>query len=249
MPQLRQNQATNAEIADSHWKSLYKFGGAAALITVVIMPIQIIVYIASPPPSTAIGFFTLFQNNSFLGLLALDLLLIIDQVLYVPIILALYATLRRANEFFMTIALTLGIVGIGAYFASNTAFNMLYLSDQYATATTDAQRSMLLAAGQSMLAIYNGTAFKLSYVFQAVAGITISVVMLWSNIFSRVTAYVGILAGVIAFGLFIPKIGIFISIFSILFYEIWYILIARKLLQLGRTVSKEELNPIGGISQ
>ena len=184
------------------------------------MPIQIIVYIASPPPSTAMGFFTLFQNNSLLGLLALDLLLIVDQVLYVPIILALYVTLRRTNESFMAIALTLGIVGIAAYFASNTAFNMLSLSDQYAAATTDAQRSMLLAAGQAMLAIYNGTAFQLSYVFQAVAGIITSAVMLRSNIFSKVTACVGILAGVIAFGLFVPKIGIFISIFSILFYEI-----------------------------
>ena len=166
------------------------------------------------------GFFTLFQNNSLLGLLALDLLLIVDQVLYVPIILALYVTLRRTNESFMAIALTLGIVGIAAYFASNTAFNMLSLSDQYAAATTDAQRSMLLAAGQAMLAIYNGTAFQLSYVFQAVAGIITSAVMLRSNIFSKVTACVGILAGVIAFGLFVPKIGIFISIFSILFYEI-----------------------------
>jgi len=249
MSQLKQNQAIDTKIVDSNLKSLYKFGGAAALITAVIMPIQIIVYIAFPPPNTAMDFFTLFQNNSFLGLLALDLLLIVDQVLYVPIILALYATLRRANESFMAIALILGIVGIAAYFASNTAFNMLSLSDQYAAATTDAQRSMLLAAGQAMLAIYNGTAFQLSYVFQAVAGIIISAVMLWSNIFSRVTAYVGILGGIIAFGLFVPKIGIFISIFSILFYEIWYILIARKLLQLWRSVSKVEPNRIGGISQ
>jgi hypothetical protein len=233
MFQFKQNLPDDTETSDSNWKSLYKLGGAAALITAVIMPIQIIVYIIFPPPSTVIGFFTLFQNNSLLGLLALDLLLIVDQILYVPIILALYVVLRRTNESFMAIALIFGIVGLAAYFASNTVFEMLSLSNQYAVATTDAHRSMLLAAGQVMLAIYEGTAFRLSYVFQASAGIIISTVMLRSNIFSKVTAYAGILAGVIAFGIFVPKIGIFISIFSILFYEIWYILIARRLFRLG----------------
>jgi len=239
MSLFEQNLLNDAESVDSNGKSLYKIGGAAALITAVIMPIQIIVYIAFPPPSTVLGFFTLFQNNVLLGLLALDLLIIVDLVLLVPIILALYAALRRTNEPFTAIASTFGIVGVAVYFSSNTAFEMLSLSNQYAVATTEAQRSMLLSAGQAMLAIYGGTSFQLSYVFQAVYGIIISAVMLRSKIFSKVTAYVGILAGVIAFGLFVPKIGIFISIFSILFYEIWYILIARRLFQLGQSVLKE----------
>jgi len=159
------------------------------------------------------------------------------------------AALRRTNEYFTAITLTLGIIGIAAYFSSNTAFEMLYLSNQYAVAITEAQRSMLLAAGQAMLAIYGGTSFQLCYVLQAVYGIIILAVMLQSKIFSKVTAYVGILAGMIAFGLFVPKIGIFISIFSILFYETWYILIAQRLFQLGQSISKEEANRIGGISQ
>jgi len=232
MVQFKENLLNDSETSDSNFKSLYKAGGAAALITAMIMPLQIIIYIAFPPPSTVIGFFTLFQNNSLLGLLALDFLIIVDQILLVPIILALYAALRRANESFMAIALTIYIVGIATYFTSNTVFEMLSLSNQYAGATTDAQRSMLLAAGQVMLAIYEGTAFSLSYVLLAFGGIIISAVMLRSNIFGKVTAYAGILAGAIALGIFVPKIGIFISIFSILFYEIWYILIARRLFQL-----------------
>ncbi len=230
---FEQNQLNDSETSDSNFKNLYKLGGAAALITAVIMPVQIIIYISFPPPSTVIGFFTLFQDNSLLGLLALDLLIIVDQILLIPIILALYAALRRANESFMAIALTIYIVGIVTYFTSNTVLEMLSLSSQYAAATTESQRSLLLAAGQVMLSIYEGTAFSLSYILLAFGGIIISAVMLRSNIFSKVTAYSGILAGVIALGLFVPKIGIFISIFSILFYEIWYILIARKLFQLG----------------
>jgi fumarate reductase subunit D len=230
---FKQNHLNDSETSDSNFNNLYQIGGAAALITALIMPVQIIIYIIFPPPSNVIGFFMLFQENSLLGLLALDLLIIVDQILLVPIILALYAALRRANESFMAIALTIYIVGIVTYFTSNTVLEMLSLSNQYAAATTESQRLMLLAAGHVMLAIYEGTAFSLSYILLAFAGIIISAVMLRSNIFSKVTAYSGILAGVIALGLFVPKIGIFISIFSILFYEIWYILISRRLFQLG----------------
>jgi hypothetical protein len=116
---------------------------------------------------------------------------------------------------------------------------MLSLSDQYAAATTDGQRDLLLAAGQAMLAIYNGTAFHVSYVIGAVAFLVIAVVMLRSTEFSKATAYLGIAANVIALGLYVPAIGIYISIFSVLFLFIWYILIARKLLELGRDGPEE----------
>ena len=42
---------TNAETADSAWKSLYRVGGTAALIQVVLIPIQIIVFIAGRIPA------------------------------------------------------------------------------------------------------------------------------------------------------------------------------------------------------
>ncbi len=224
----------------TNWKSLYRVGGAAALIIVVLYVIQIIVFVASPPPSTVIGYFTLFHKNALLGLLDLDLLSIADYVLFVPMFLALYAALRRASPSFMAIATTLALVGIAVYFASNTAFEMLSLSNQYAAATTDAQRSLTLAAGQAMLAIYQGTAFNVSYVLLSVAPLIISVVMLRSNVFGKVTAYVGILASAIGLGFFVPVIGVFLSLISVVGLLIWYILIARRLFQLGQGGLNEE---------
>ena len=149
--------------------------------------------IRRPPRSTLFPYTTLFrsQKNWFLGLLSLDLLYILNSALLSIIYLALYIALKRISESLMAIALTLGLVGIAAYFPSNTAFEMLSLSNQYAAATTDAQRTILLAAGQAMLAIYTGTAFNVYYVMNAIALLIISVVMLRGNIFSRVTAYVG----------------------------------------------------------
>ena len=62
-----------SETADSGWKGLYRVGGTAALLMAVFIPIQFIIFVALPPPSTAIGWFTLFQNNRLLGLLDMDL--------------------------------------------------------------------------------------------------------------------------------------------------------------------------------
>jgi len=208
MLQLKLNQVTDAETADSRWNWLYKIGGAAVLISVVLIPITIIVYIAWPPPSTAIDSFTLFQNNRLAGLMSLDLMYLVGNVLAIPILLALYVALRRASESFMAIATALGFMGIVALFASRPAFDMLYLSDQYAAATTDAQRSMFLAAGEAMLAIFNGTAFQMHYVLGSVALLTSSVVMLRSSIFSKATAYVGIIANVLVFERNLPVLSV-----------------------------------------
>ena len=143
--------ASRAESTEFAWKPLYRVGGAAALIVVLLYLIQIIVLVVSPPPDTVIGYFTLFHRNALLGLLDLDLLSIADYALFVPLFLALYIALRRVSPSFMAIATALGLVGIATYFASNTAFEMLSLSNQYAAATTDAQRSFVrgLRAGDA----------------------------------------------------------------------------------------------------
>jgi hypothetical protein len=86
------------------------------------------------------------------------LLNVFDMVNYALVglmFLALYGALRRANQSAMVVATASGLVGIAVTFASNQAFSMLSLSNQYAAATTEGQRSMLLAAGEGLLAINN----------------------------------------------------------------------------------------------
>jgi hypothetical protein len=230
----RRADESKVETEASAWKSLYRVGGTAALIMAVFIPIQILIFVVWPPPSTVIGWFTLFQNNRLLGLLDMDLLLIVDQVLVALVLLALYVALRRASQSWMAIAFTAGLLGIAAYFASTAAFEMLSLSDQYAAATTEAQRSMFLAAGQAMLAVYQGTAFDVGYVLEGIALLIIAVVMLRSTLFSKRTAYVGILMGVMSL---VPPtagtMGLLFSLGSLAPLEIWDILIARRLFQLG----------------
>ena len=239
------NQFTDPETVDSAWKILYRVGGAAALIAAVLLPVEVVVFAVWGQPSTVVDAFALFHNNRLLGLLEFDLLGIVIYILLVPTQLALYAALRRTSTSFMAIGTIFFFVGIVVFFASNTNFCMLYLSDQYVAATTDAQMSMYLAAGQAMFTIFNVIAFGFSDVVVSAALLIVAAVMLRSNIFSRATAYAGILANVLAVGsitLFMPTIGGILSLISVVFLVMWYALIARRLFQLGRGVTREEVN-------
>ncbi len=233
------------ETTEFTWKPLYTVGAVAALVEIAIIVIQAPIFILYPQPTTVMGHFTQFQSNKLLGLLDLDLMLILGEAFSVLILLALYAALRRASPSLMTIALTLGLGGIALFFAVNPTFSMLYLSDQYAAATTDAQRAAFLTAGEALWANYNGTAFDLFFVLGGVADLIIAAVMLRSGVFSKMTAYVGILIGVM---LLVPgsasvgTIGVVFSTIVILPSAIWYILIARRLFTLAQGVSKEEAN-------
>ena len=92
--------------------------------------------------------------------------------------------------------------------------------------------------------------FNVYYVMNAIALLIISVVMLRSNIFSRVTAYVGLLAGVLMIvSSTAGTIGLIFALASLVPWALFSVLIARRLFQLGWEASKKEVDRIGGISQ
>jgi hypothetical protein len=188
---------------------------------------------------TVIDWFTLLQSHWFLGLRNLGLLNIIGAALLAPTFFAFYSALRRDNEAYGAFGTILFFVGVAVYLASNRAFSMLSLSGQYASATTDAQRSLLIAAGQAMLAEGQTRAGIPLIEF---ACLVISAVMLRGKVFSKATAYAGILGNVLLMVFeiilaFVPPsldAGMVIAVGGGLSIMIWYLLVGRRLLQLGR---------------
>ncbi len=249
------SQVTHADTPPAAWKRLYRVGGLAALMAGVFfrrnIAAEIGLFIQREPPAGVAEWFALLQGNRLLALAYLNVFDLVNYVLLGLMFLALYAALVRVARSAVLIATALGLTGIAVALASNTAFSMLSLSDQYATATTETQRTTLLAAGQAMLALnrfstpgaHPGAAGTVSLLLVAVASIVISVVMLRSAAFNRVTAYVGILAGALdvayciayAFApgldsellavLFIPAAGLFLMI--------WHIMVGWRLYRLG----------------
>jgi hypothetical protein len=207
--------------------------GICAIIVLILIPFQISIYLLLPPPLTVPDIFALFQNSWLRGLINTDLFMMISNILMIHIYLAIYTKIKNAGKSITLIALVLGLVGIAAYMTSNISFEMLSLSGQYASANTDMQRTVLLGAGQALLAHYQGTAFNVYYVLNTITFLLFSIVMIRSSIFSKATAYWGFITAAL---MIIPAsagmIGIIFSLLSLIPTMVWLILIIRRLLQL-----------------
>jgi hypothetical protein len=238
---------------DTSWRWLYWVGGVGILIAVVVFrrhfgaEVTLLMdmgIVGLKPPSSAFDWFALLQDNVVLGLILLDLFDIVNYVLVGLMFLALYGALRRANQSAMIVATACDLVGVAVYLASNQAFAMLALSSQYAAAATDVQRAAFLAAGEALLAIHDPGGIHLGLFLVALAGLIASVVMLRSHVFGKVTATVGMVANSLVLGYFVvvafaPAIAPLFPSISAPFRLIWYVLIARRLFQLGRGAPEE----------
>jgi hypothetical protein len=217
-----------------NWNKLLKFGGVAAIIIVLLIPLQITIFAVFPPPADPLGFYELFHQHWLLGLLSLDLLYIINNIIIIFVYLGLFAALRKTNFALMLIALVVGLIGIAAYFASTVAFEMLSLSNQYFQASTFELKEQLLAAGQAMLVRYKGTSFDVYYVMNAVTLLIVSRVMFQDKTFSRSTAIWGLISGIL---MIIPStagtIGLIFSLLSLIPWIVFSIMIAKRLFNLS----------------
>ncbi|WP_224248132.1 hypothetical protein [Hyalangium gracile] len=222
---------------NTSWRPLYRAGAVAAIAVLALVPFQIAIYVLWPPPDTVEGWFALFRAHSFIALVDMDLLLMVDNVLLGLMFLALYVALREVSPTWMTVAVSAELVAITTYLGSNTAFELLALSKQYAAAATEQERLMALAAGQAMIATWQGSAFNVSYVLGAIVILITATVMLRSQVFGKATALTGLVFGALSV---VPasagKLGIVLSLLSLVPMWLWLLLIARRLFQLAHGV-------------
>lgn len=235
------------------WAGLYRTAAGAAAVTALAVVLGVAVFLAWPPATTAsvAEWFGHFQANWLRGMLDLDLLMLISNLTAIPLWVAAGVALCRTSTSLAALAAPLGLVGAATYFSSSRLFEMLALSSQYAAATNDAQRTMLEAAGQTMLTTYlgafaattgalpafwsfQGTAFNVSFVLSATAGILLSIAMLRSPAFGKLAGYVGMAGNAMAFGLFVPLAGIWLSALSLPLLLVWYLLLAHRFWRLAR---------------
>ena len=234
---------TKSGPVDSRWQNLCKLGGVAALVIAALLLGEIVVYAALPRASTVTEHLALFRENWFFGLLTMDLLGMICYLLFIPMVLSLYVTLRADGAALPAVATALFFVGIADFFATNTAFPLLSLSRQYAATSGDVEGAMFLAAGQTMLSLFNENAFLVSYVIVSAAWSLIGCAMLRCSLFGRITAYAGILAGaagIVAVVLEhvgatarIVSLAIALYFAAIVFLFLWVVLAGGRLYKLG----------------
>jgi hypothetical protein len=94
------------------WRTLSRAAAAAAAVTAVLIPIQIAVFIAYPYPKTVDGWYMLLQDKPLAGLIDLDLMLVVDNLLLVAIALAIYVTLKNIAPSVMAAATGLWLLAM-----------------------------------------------------------------------------------------------------------------------------------------
>jgi hypothetical protein len=228
-------QTSGAGLTNPDWNRLYRFGGLASLLMVAVVPIQIAVFALQPPPETAAGWFELFRKNALLGLLSFEFLFLLYGILSVPRSLALYFAVRKTDPMLSVVFLAVSMLSTVAVFTARPAFEMLHLSGQYASASTEVRRAAFLAAGEAMIAVWHGTAYWVCYFLGSINGLILAIVMWKGRLFGRAIPALRTVSSVLDFTLFIPVVGLFLSIGSALALMVFDILVGRRLLQLGRT--------------
>jgi hypothetical protein len=233
--------------------SLYRIGGVAALICALLYVVSLGVYVTAyrvaPPPATVLEWFKLFQTNPFTGLFFLGLADIVIMILWGPLALAIYDALGQSGKTWARVAIAFAFVGIAVYLATNTAFSMLSLSDKYAVAVSETDKTAILAAGQALISISEGTGGQYAGMpLVWLAGLILSVIMLRNNSFSKSIAWAGILglgllvasmpfAGYTTTGPTSTGVKVIIAVTYIgggLLSLAWYILVGLKLIKWGR---------------
>jgi len=208
--------------------SFYRVSFWASLAMLVLIPMQIIVFVLSPHPTTVQGWLELFNRSWVLGVIHFDGLYIINNIILAVIYVALFLLLVDEHPTLMILATLFGLLGIASYFASNKAVEMFFLSREYWSGKTNLPDEVFFASVQGLLLAWKGTAFDIYYILNGITLFLISSAMLKSHIFKSSIAIVGFIS---AFLMIIPSnfgaVGMVFSLLSLIPWYLFTIMIAR----------------------
>ena len=243
------------------WRSLQALGGIAAILAglvfrrwwsseLALMESLGIVHAAGAPfPTTPPEWFALIHLHPLRALVELNFFDLVNFVLVALMYLGLFSRLRQARTASTVLAMGLTLLGAALYLSSSQAANLFALGAQFSASTDDAQKQLLLAAGQSALVTGNpvgfGTGVFWSYMSLYLAGLLLSLGMLRDPSFARWTGVLGAVASSIGLGYFFtcafgPTLSILPAVLSAPCNLVWYVATGIALLRAPPVV------PLGG---
>lgn len=237
---------------DNQWKTIYRIGAVTTIIVLCGIILDMIAgsvtggNVAELPP-TAIERYDQFKENWLLGLYNMDLLNIVNQIILIPSIIALYAVHRNTNKPLALLSLVIFLVGTTIFVTSNTALTMLDLSHKYFGAVSDDQRLLYAAAGEAMLTkgSHGSLGVFIGFILPTLATALMSGVMLSGNFFSRTTSYFGLIGNslmviylvLVTFNPAVEKMAILFAMPGGLLSLAWMIMFTIKLFKLSKIQS------------
>jgi hypothetical protein len=231
---------------DPTGKWSYRVGGVSALALGISYIIMIALYVpAGTPPSSAEARLSYLAVNPTAWWAILGLSVLTD-FLFIPFALSLYVALKRLNRGAMLVAtacMGLFVVLDLAITWPNYA-SLIVLSGNYAAATTDAQRSAIVAAASYPSTVTESSLLAVYIIVVPGIGILITGLVMLKGIFRKSTAYLGVASGILsivsAVGPFFASfLGAIVIVASALL-TIWVLVVGYRLYRLGITRSPGE---------
>lgn len=185
----------NLAISDNH-SLAYELGAWSCVILMVYtLATILVVMLIGGPPQTVEECFNMLKENRIKGLLRLDILTMFVMPFYYVLFYALYTSLSNTNYTICRLSAIFVFAGVTIFLSAPSVFSYLRLSDAYWQATSDIERSQYYAAAESVLAsdIWNGTGARISGLLVQTGALALSILMLRSASFTKLTAYTGIL--------------------------------------------------------
>jgi hypothetical protein len=233
-------QKPDSVAADPGWKLLFRIGGIAPFFTLACYLAQLAAILAGGNfPADAAGWADLFQRNRVLGLLYLNALDSLSIAVLGLLFLALCAALWDSNRSLSAAGGFFALLGIPVFIIPRVLMLSLLPLIAQSGAADGSQQVVIETAMGFMQSIGMATPLTAGFFFLAVAGTVLSLAMLRTAAFGKVTAWVGIVAGlvtlaggicaVLGFGAAALLAGIHGAL-----WLVWWLLAGRKLWLLGR---------------
>lgn len=229
-----------------NYRSLYLTGAIATILVLCGIVADMVIGTITGGnivslPHTAIERFMQFRDHPLLGLYNLDLLNVINQIILIPGIVALYIAHRKTNEGNALLAIVLFLVGTAIFVTGNTALTMLDLSKKYFSAPED-QRLLIAAAGETMLAkgSHGNLGVFIGFFLPTAANLLMSYVMLKGNVFLKANAWTGLIGNffmliyiiLVTFSPALGKVALLIAMPGGLLIMAWMIMYIVRLIRL-----------------
>ena len=227
-----QKMMVHAVDPDGKW--LYRVGGISALVLGIAYIITIVLYaqVGAPPSGGEVWLkYLAGKTTEWWVILGLS---VFTDLLYVPVALALYLALKGVNRNAMLLATAF----VGLFIVLDLAVtwtnyaSLITLRGNYAAAANDAQRAAYIAAANYASAVL---ASRLEVVYSIVilsSGILLIGLVMLKGIFNKITAYVGLVTGVLGL---VSITGWNVAIImNALFATAWLLLVGYRLYRLGK---------------
>jgi hypothetical protein len=246
--------STSNSTSNAALRNIYSIGSVSAILKLVaILTFSVIIGVLGEKPETAAEYFAIYEISPLQAFFRGDFFVMLLIVFYLGTIPALFMALRRISPVWMGFASLFSLITVLGAIFSESSFSLLHLGKHYVTATSETHQAALIAAGEAIIAsdMWNNTAAYMGGIFLQGSGVVISIIMLRSKDFSKVTAISGLVGNALdlvqhVLHPFAPAISTPIQMFMGVFYFVWFPMLAWDLFRLARRIPKTEVNNHGG---